>query len=182
MAVEQGVIHRDVSSANLLIYPIVKTDEDGDQASGKRYLQWVGLLSDWELSTRLDRLGDASRVVSLITAMSHIIDDVLRCPPIIQGTDRYMSVALLRDQQKTVEISDELESFTYVLIENAVQHLRSNCPNADEWLQEFFHAYKNLQPYGIPKYDAVCGDATLVVEIVPRRRLRFKGPMDRLLK
>ncbi|KAI0716898.1 hypothetical protein C8Q76DRAFT_648134 [Earliella scabrosa] len=160
MAVEQGVIHRDVSSANLLIFPKVKTDEDGDQASGKRYLQWLGLLSDWELSTRLDRLGDASRV----------------------GTDRYMSVALLQDRKKTVEISDELESFTYVLIENAVQHLRSNCPNADEWLQDFFHAYKNLQPYGIPKYDAVCGDATLVVEIVPRRRLRFKGPMDRLLK
>lgn len=56
MASNEGILHRDVSGGNILIYPTVKTIID--KATGKEtsVLQWAGRLTDWELSKRLDML------------------------------------------------------------------------------------------------------------------------------
>ncbi|KAI0716894.1 hypothetical protein C8Q76DRAFT_692442 [Earliella scabrosa] len=160
MAVQQGVLHDDVCSGNLLIYPKVKTDVK----AGHRHLQWVALLSDWEISSRLDRFGEAPERVAL-------------------GTNWYTSVALLKDRVKTIEISDELESFACILIEYAVQHLRSNCTRVDDWLQAFFHSdYPRLRPCGQMKLDAVTAIPQLFSLYPPCKDFKFGGPMDGLYK
>ncbi|KAI0716903.1 hypothetical protein C8Q76DRAFT_795142 [Earliella scabrosa] len=136
-----------------------------DLASDQRCLQWVALLSNWELSTRLDRFGEALDRVAL-------------------GTNRYMSVALLKDRTKPVEISDELEPFTYILIENAVQHLRSNCTRVDDWLEAFFHSdYPRLRPCaGQMKRDAVTAYPKFFSLYPPCKDLTFGKLMDGLYK
>ncbi|TBU36793.1 hypothetical protein BD309DRAFT_995444 [Dichomitus squalens] len=47
-------IHHDISAGNLLLYPKVE-----DRDPGRRVLRWVGLLTDWEFSEKIDepRLG-----------------------------------------------------------------------------------------------------------------------------
>lgn len=53
MASQVNILHRDVSGGNILVYPTVETRVD---ASGvqTRVLTWIGILTDWELSKRLD--------------------------------------------------------------------------------------------------------------------------------
>ena len=94
-----------------------------------------------------------------------------------------MSVALLKDRTKPHEISDELESFTYILIENAVQHLRSNCTRVDDWLEAFFHSdYPRLRPCGQMKRDAVTAIPKFFSLYPPCKDFTFGRPMDGLYK
>ena len=53
-----------------------------------------------------------------------------------------MSVAMLTENSKVVEIADELESFYHVILYNAVRYLASNCTNAGAFIEDFFDTYK----------------------------------------
>ena len=44
------ILHCDISGGNILIYPKVKRDSDGNDP----VLIWTGILTDWELSKPLD--------------------------------------------------------------------------------------------------------------------------------
>ena len=44
------LLHRDISSGNILIYPVVRLSGDGEVA-----LKWRGILADWEMSKPLEK-------------------------------------------------------------------------------------------------------------------------------
>ncbi|EJF59459.1 hypothetical protein DICSQDRAFT_17506, partial [Dichomitus squalens LYAD-421 SS1] len=96
------LLHRDISGGNILIYPKVRCDEDGQNPS----LVWSGILSDWELSKPVGVQEAASRATQAER----------------MGTYQFMSVNLLTNITKPVEISDELESFFHVLVYYAIRY------------------------------------------------------------
>ncbi|OSD00264.1 hypothetical protein PYCCODRAFT_1479349 [Trametes coccinea BRFM310] len=114
------VLHRDVSHGNILIVP------NSDRGIKRGY---QGLLTDWELSTRLERYyAERPRTFQA-------------------GTWPFMSVRCLSLDGigSHVQVADELESFLLVIIYCAVLHLRNTCRNADEFIEEFFG-------HGLPLY------------------------------
>ncbi|KAI0631767.1 hypothetical protein C8Q77DRAFT_1211054 [Trametes polyzona] len=113
------IMHRDISGGNILIYP--RATSFGN--SGKKHVAWRGLLADWELSKPI----------------GGVHDDRARQPE-RTGTWQYMSVAILLDHSKVVEISDELESFFHVLLYYALRYLRSNCLQVGKFIETFFDA------------------------------------------
>ena len=58
------LIHRDISSENILIYPKVRLDDDGKSRS----IVWTGMLTDWEFAKPMEteRLLEANQVVRAI--------------------------------------------------------------------------------------------------------------------
>ena len=62
----------------------------------------------------------------------------------LQGTWQYMSVALLNNPSKVVEIADDLEAHFYVLLYHAVRYLRSNCTNVPNWIEDFFDVFEHM--------------------------------------
>ncbi|TFK81213.1 hypothetical protein K466DRAFT_444058, partial [Polyporus arcularius HHB13444] len=110
-------IHRDVSGGNILILPCIVTSE-----AGRRFMIWIGILTDWELAKGLS-------------------DERKPRQPERTGTWQYMSVALLNRPTKAVEIPDDLESLFYVLLYHAVRYLKSNCASVPTWLEEFFDVF-----------------------------------------
>ncbi|KAI9060450.1 hypothetical protein FKP32DRAFT_1605331 [Trametes sanguinea] len=119
--IHANIMHRDISGGNILILPKVVVDED----TGSLDIKWTGLLVDWELSKPL--VGEAA----------------LPRPrqPERTGTWQFMSVAVLSDHGKLLEISDELESFFHVTLYYAVRYLRSNCPDVGSFIEDFFDTY-----------------------------------------
>ncbi|KAI0707441.1 hypothetical protein C8T65DRAFT_218246 [Cerioporus squamosus] len=100
------IMHRDISSGNILIIPTFVQAPD-DQFL---YVQWRGLLSDWELSKPIaDSEGEE-----------------LARQPERTGTWKYMSVACITNALHIVGISDELEAFFNVLMYNAIRYLPHN--------------------------------------------------------
>ncbi|KAI0760501.1 hypothetical protein C8Q74DRAFT_1296759 [Fomes fomentarius] len=150
-ASQLNILHRDVSGGNILVYPIVETRVD---ASGTQtmVLTWVGILTDWELSKRLDAPLGARQ-------------------PVRTGTWQYMSVAILTDIFKIVEITDDLESFLYVLLYYAIRYLRSNCDDVGDWIEAFFDSY-TLSRDG----SYTCGEK----KAMTLNKLTFGEPMDEL--
>ncbi|KAI9058431.1 hypothetical protein FKP32DRAFT_1582064, partial [Trametes sanguinea] len=116
-----SIMHRDVSGGNILILPRVISH----QKSGNRSIKWSGLLVDWELSKPM--IGRAA----------------LPRPrqPERTGTWQFMSIAVLNDHGKEIEISDELESFFYVTLYYAVRYLESNCSDVGAFIEDFFDTY-----------------------------------------
>ncbi|OBZ74090.1 hypothetical protein A0H81_06324 [Grifola frondosa] len=86
------VIHRDISSGNMLMYPIKK--------KGFTSFVWMGLLNDWEFSKPIAKPGatDVARRAGRT------------------GTWQFMSANILDDKSRPPTIADELESFFYVLV------------------------------------------------------------------
>ncbi|OSD07166.1 hypothetical protein PYCCODRAFT_1473777 [Trametes coccinea BRFM310] len=159
------IMHRDVSGGNILILPQPCILPDG-----KRHIKWRGLLLDWELSKLIPKKGEKSRARQ----------------PERTGTWQFMSVAVLLDNSKAIEISDELESFFHVILYNAVRYLRSNCPSADvgSFIEEFFDIYT----YSGDDYTCGLKKATTMTGVIPLtistagRILKFSNPLDDLLK
>ncbi|KAI0806731.1 hypothetical protein C8Q74DRAFT_1189652 [Fomes fomentarius] len=159
-ATEVGILHRDVSGGNILILPVWKDTADGPE------IKWVGILADWEMSKPLD-----SVVVSLRPRQ-----------PERTGTWQFMSVALLSGD-KTVEVCDEVEAFTYVIIYYAVRYLDSNVDETTvaSFLDKFFDTYDVCNG----KY--VCGRAkratiqTGELTVNSDVMLLFHSPMDIVL-
>lgn len=92
-----------------------------------------------------------------------------------------MSVAILTDIFKIVEIPDDLESFLYVLLYYAIRYLRSNCDDVGDWIEAFFDSY-TLSRDG----SYTCGEkkATTLKYFGELRtgssKLTFGEPMDEL--
>ena len=51
-----------------------------------------------------------------------------------------MSVKALDDPERQIDVSDELESFFYILLYEAVMLLPSNCPDLKGYVSSYFHA------------------------------------------
>ncbi|KAI0641693.1 hypothetical protein C8Q79DRAFT_287183 [Trametes meyenii] len=137
-AFKAGIVHRDVSGGNILIYPKVAYDIDTNEAG----MNWSGLLADWELSKPVVEKGGLHRARQ----------------PERTGTWQYMSVAVLSKHSRIVQISDELESFFHVTLYYAVRYLRSNCRDVGAFIEAFFDSYNVTQDN---KYE--CGTKKLQV-------------------
>ncbi|KAH9913814.1 uncharacterized protein BXZ73DRAFT_106834 [Epithele typhae] len=103
------IVHRDVSVGNILVCP---------QVSGNR-LEWEGKLSDWEL---------CKTNVPTVPARQ----------PIRTGTYQFQPIICLKDPETVVGVAEELESFFYVFLYNAVCLLDHNLPDVHEFVSKFF--------------------------------------------
>ncbi|KAH9925639.1 uncharacterized protein BXZ73DRAFT_103174 [Epithele typhae] len=111
-------LHRDISGGNIIIYPRVRIVKS-------HFLAWVGLLTDWELAKTTDALKLWTR-------------------PGRTGTAQFMSVAMLEGNGKVSELSDDLESFFYVILYYLVRFVESDLGTAENvflWLEHFFDCY-----------------------------------------
>ncbi|TBU23670.1 hypothetical protein BD311DRAFT_868640 [Dichomitus squalens] len=156
---ETRILHCDISGGNILIYPKIKRDQEGNNP----LLIWTGILTDWELAKPVDSQGTASEVIQ---------GDRM-------GTYPFMSVNLITHMTKPVTVADELESFFHVLVYYAVRNLRSNCTNITSWIDNFFHSYEG------PKRMFTCGEKSVTMECTGRLEncswegpLLFSSPMD----
>ena len=46
-----GILHRDISIGNILIFPYIHFDEKTGKPS---FIHWAGILSDWEMGKPID--------------------------------------------------------------------------------------------------------------------------------
>ncbi|KAI0330461.1 hypothetical protein GY45DRAFT_1277729 [Cubamyces sp. BRFM 1775] len=121
-AAQAGILHRDISGGNILIYPRIVKDP---QNPNRNIVMMSGLLTDWELSKDIKVAGPRRAR-----------------QPERTGTWQYMSVALVNEPTKVVEISDELEAFFHVLLYYAVRYLNSNCKDVPAYMELYFEAYR----------------------------------------
>ncbi|KAI1788211.1 hypothetical protein LXA43DRAFT_648708 [Ganoderma leucocontextum] len=159
---EIRILHRDISSGNMLIYPKVRRDEDTQKCS----IVWTGLLTDWELSRPVNDVQTPSR-----TSQADRM-----------GTYQFMSVNLLSNFSNPVRISDELESFFHVLVYFAIRYLRSNCDDIETFIDGYFNHYEG------PGRMHTCGQKSIIMESTgmlrtqfPYGHLLFMDPLDALL-
>ena len=92
-----------------------------------------------------------------------------------------MSVALLNNPSKVVEIADDLEAHFYVLLYHAVRYLRSNCTNVPNWIEDFFDVFTiddGQYKCGHKKDNAITKGELVIKSGTP---LEFNSPMDALL-
>ncbi|KAI0324401.1 hypothetical protein GY45DRAFT_1439094 [Cubamyces sp. BRFM 1775] len=123
-AAKNGILHRDISGGNILIYPKVDSDPFQDNV---KIVSMIGLLTDWELSKDITKPKGQPRRAR---------------QPERTGTWQYMSVALIDNPKKAVEISDELEAFFHVLLYYAVRYLDSTCTDVAAYIERYFEAYQ----------------------------------------
>ncbi|KAM5541549.1 hypothetical protein V8D89_004739 [Ganoderma adspersum] len=153
------LLHRDISTSNILLYPQVQHNDDSDKAA----IVWTGLLCDWELAKPVDH----RRSLSAVSSSQ-------------MGTYQFKSINLLRKPWRPTQISDELESFFYVLLQCSVRHLCSNCSCPTSWIDNFFNEYGGPGgPFGW-KCMAVMVDDWLNGWFP--HRLLFHSPMDDVLR
>ncbi|KAI0645226.1 hypothetical protein C8Q79DRAFT_1055305 [Trametes meyenii] len=124
-----GVLHRDISAGNLLMYPVEP------QPKGSRP-GFRGLLADWELSKRISTVAQPAR------------------HPDRTGTWQFMSVSALNDPSKQIEIPDELESFFHTLLWFAIRYLPNNCVNVGDFMTNYFDD-REKNPWNPDEY--ACG-------------------------
>ncbi|PIL32451.1 hypothetical protein GSI_05153 [Ganoderma sinense ZZ0214-1] len=155
------LLHRDISSGNILIYPRVLTNEEGVV-----YVQWRGLLADWEMS-KPQHKGDGQRRPR---------------QPERTGTWQYTSVALLGPGAKFVILADELESFFHVLLYYAVRYVKSlNCDG--EAIAQFLDEYFDVYGYQNGMYTCSALKTSTITKgkiTVGTEKLRFGNPLDAL--
>ncbi|PIL32487.1 hypothetical protein GSI_05190 [Ganoderma sinense ZZ0214-1] len=155
------LLHGDVSVSNILIYPKVRYNDDGDKAT----MVWTGLLCDWELATLVNSRQSSSPSSSQM------------------GTYQFKSINLLTMPSRPTKVADELESFLYVLLHCSVLYLRSTCSYPTSWIDNFFNQYAGP---GIP---LACGWKSMAMLVDDWLRegwyphlIRFHSPMDALLQ
>ncbi|RDX49314.1 hypothetical protein OH76DRAFT_1472076 [Lentinus brumalis] len=127
-AYNAGVVHRDISAGNVLIYVKEKV------VDGQLVQERVGLLTDWELSKRTSA------------------PDTSRQPDRI-GTWQFMSAYLLNNPSAVVCIPDELEAFFHVLLFYIIRFLPHNCPNVGQFMHDYFDGFQS----GIGPGQYYCG-------------------------
>ncbi|KAH9927935.1 uncharacterized protein BXZ73DRAFT_102443 [Epithele typhae] len=120
----EKILHRDISSGNILIYPRVIV-----KMSSLR-LRWRGLLADWEMS-------------------KPIVEDEKPRQSERTGTWQFQAVSLLRaNSRQRAGIPEELESVWHVLLYHAVRYLPSTLSDEEValFLDEFFDVYRKVRP------------------------------------
>ncbi|KAL6301564.1 hypothetical protein BKA93DRAFT_828209 [Sparassis latifolia] len=127
-----GIIHRDISSGNLLI-----NEYEIEASNGGKRIARDGILADWELSKALPDGSEES--------------DGPR-QPYRAGTWQFLSVRTLNNPFRTITVEDELESFFHVLLYFGVRYLRHNILDVDVFISKYFD---DGYPIGD---DWVCGD------------------------
>ncbi|KAI0808281.1 hypothetical protein C8Q74DRAFT_1344080 [Fomes fomentarius] len=162
-ATEVGILHRDVSGGNILILPMRRIPPK----AGPEIIVWVGILTDWEMSKPLNG------VVAFLKPRQ----------PERTGTWQFMSVALL-SSDKMVEICDEVEAFTYIIIYYAMRYLHSNVRGfaVASFLDLFYDTY-DVDNDG----NYVCGRTKRgtiesgELSITPTSLVLFNSPLDAVL-
>ncbi|RPD55664.1 hypothetical protein L226DRAFT_617055 [Lentinus tigrinus ALCF2SS1-7] len=143
-ATKTKILHRDISSNNILICPRVEPDE-----KGVLRVKWRGMLADWELSKPI--AGE---------------DDVETARQVVRtGTWQYASAYILDNPEKPVQIADEIESFYHVTLHNALRYLRHTCKSLQYTMFDYFDQYsfeEGQYRCGSNKRDAV------VMGVLPR--------------
>ncbi|KAI0323416.1 hypothetical protein GY45DRAFT_1332548, partial [Cubamyces sp. BRFM 1775] len=151
------ILHRDISGGNILIFPRAITNR-----TQTRLMRWGGLLVDWELSKPIAQKDVPSRARQ----------------PERTGTLQFMSVAMLNETSKVVEIPDELESFFHVILYHAVRYLTSNCTDVGVFIEDFFDSYSSRNG------ELVCGEkkqASMItghILLSQTMQLYFDSPLD----
>ncbi|KAI0328900.1 hypothetical protein GY45DRAFT_1337846 [Cubamyces sp. BRFM 1775] len=158
-----GILHRDISGGNILIYPRVVEDKE----KRRKTVALKGILTDWELSKDVKVKGRPRRARQ----------------PERTGTWQYMSVALINEPTKAVEIPDELEAFFNVMLYYAVRYLHSDCEDVPHYIEFYFEAYQivsgryqcgNLKNFTIASGELYTSESTL-------SKLRFGTAIDHVL-
>ncbi|KAI0641582.1 hypothetical protein C8Q79DRAFT_1014034 [Trametes meyenii] len=129
------VLHRDVSAGNVIIRPQL-TEIQG--RPGWTKVAWTGILTDWELAKVVPKDGSKQ------TAKQ----------PERTGTWQFMSVAYVQDHPAPVTVADELESFFHVTLFYAVRLIRTNIPNVEAFVVNYFDSYSP----GAGRLGRVCSD------------------------
>ncbi|TFK81232.1 hypothetical protein K466DRAFT_604669, partial [Polyporus arcularius HHB13444] len=138
--VDAKLVHRDISSGNLLIQPKILWVQDPDHPQKERLaIKFAGLLADWEMAKSTDPQQQGQR------------------QPERTGTWRYMSVALLSHLKANVEVCDEVESFFYIVLYHAVRYLESNLN--DNTVANYIDGF--FDQYGFDNDQYTCGDKKL---------------------
>ncbi|KAI0765468.1 hypothetical protein C8Q74DRAFT_1169001, partial [Fomes fomentarius] len=111
-----GIIHRDVSAGNILILPKVV------ERSGKCRIVRHGILSDWELSKKVEITHDMQ--------------------PHRTGTWQFMARRCIDDPHAIVGVPEEIESFLYVHLYHATRFLPTSIPPPiSRFITAFFDGY-----------------------------------------
>ncbi|KAI0719734.1 hypothetical protein C8T65DRAFT_826736 [Cerioporus squamosus] len=163
-ACQAGYIHRDISAGNILLY----------KAKNGR---WHGLLNDWELAAKY--------------VMGQSVEDTAapgECSVLERtGTWQFLSAHCLNDNEKTVDIPDDLESIFHVLLYYAVRFLPHNIKDdaVGLFLYQYFDDYS--QSYsgntcGPAKYAAVKGGEIDLTLLTGGSAAKGKAKKKNLLK
>ncbi|KAI0359648.1 hypothetical protein OH77DRAFT_1518035 [Trametes cingulata] len=159
-AYEAGVLHRDISPGNILLYFNPKTQK------------WSALLNDWEFS----RSTEGNQPEELQDDSSQTSRSI--------GTWQFMSTRALDIHKKSTTVEDELESFFHVLLYVALRFLVHNCADVPEFISSYFDACTTFSHGGpscgslkklcmlMGRIDVFCTDGRNFV----KRRLLFSAP------
>ncbi|KAI8974250.1 hypothetical protein BD414DRAFT_424467 [Trametes punicea] len=116
------LLHRDISSGNIMIRPTIET-----QASGSRQVVWRGVLTDWELAKSLHDNGQDSQTRRQIERT---------------GTLPFISAYALDHPLEPMKVEDELEAFFHVLLFFGVRYLKNNAPDVQRFVHFIFLSYE----------------------------------------
>ena len=96
-----------------------------------------------------------------------------------------MSVALLAQNDKVVELSDDLESFFHVILYYGVRYLQSNVSDVPDFIESFFDAYSFKDgKYGVGRTKSTAMKTSEGLTISPdpaSAQVHFASPLDGLL-
>ncbi|KAI0333028.1 hypothetical protein GY45DRAFT_1368783 [Cubamyces sp. BRFM 1775] len=114
----KGLIHRDISAGNVLIYPELVVNEEG-------VLEEVPkpLLADWELAECANSSEEAPR------------------QPDRTGTWQFMSASALGEPSKRILVQDDIESFFHLLLYYAIRFCRHNWSDVGAFMDAYFDGY-----------------------------------------
>ncbi|KAI0764185.1 hypothetical protein BD413DRAFT_673525 [Trametes elegans] len=150
---DHNLIHRDVSSGNVLIVPRLQ-DASGKDA-GHKIVRWRGVLMDWELAKIVpvgapDEQAENTDGKELVKVVPKKKKTEKARQPERTGTWQFMSVHYVRQQAKLpVTVADELESFFHVLLFYAVRFLRHNIEDVSNFVEQYFDCF---DPVGTKKH------------------------------
>ncbi|KAI0663935.1 hypothetical protein C8Q70DRAFT_210273 [Cubamyces menziesii] len=116
----KGLIHRDISVGNVLIYPTLKKDK----TTGKMQATRIALLADWELAKRIDEDDEGPR------------------QPDRTGTWQFLSANSLSCPSKRIIVQDDMESIFHLLVYQAIRYLPHNCFDVGRFADQYFDGYE----------------------------------------
>ncbi|KAI0648685.1 hypothetical protein C8Q79DRAFT_924162 [Trametes meyenii] len=117
-AYNKGVLHRDISSGNVLIHVKEQVGPDGKLRQVRE-----GLLTDWELSKFIHDPEGGPR------------------QPGRTGTWQFLSAHALADLSKKIVVEDEMESFFHLLLYLSIRYLLHNCTNVGDFADKYFDGF-----------------------------------------